>query len=160
MDPNQFLFKRISPLKKLSLVETLMPVELKSITKETIIRIIKEIGYRYPGTRDWVLNIPSENQVSNNWNSWITRFALMNGKLYVRLYLQYFNTDTEIPESYDKFFSKGDYRGSYTWDDRYSTPQTSYFTFSEGDKLRSLRLLLELYLKRKYKATFEKQEVA
>ena len=160
MDPNQFLFKRISPMKKLSLVETLMPVEMKSITKETIIRIIKEIGYRYPGTRDWTLNIPTEFQVSNNWNSWITRFALMNGKLYVRLYLQYSNTDTEIPESYDKFFSKGDYRGSYTWEDRYGNPQTSYFTFSEGDKLRCLRWFLELYLKRKYKAKFEKKEVA
>ena len=84
----------------------------------------------------------------------------MNGRLYVRLYLQYGLTDTEIPESYDKFFSKGDYRGSYTCEDRYGNPQTSYFTFSEGDKLRCLRWLLELYLKRKYKAKFEKKEVA
>ena len=147
-------------MKKLSLVENLTLVELKTITTDTIKRIIKTIGYRYPGKRDWVLNIPTEYQVSNNWNSWVTKLSLMNGKLYVMLYLQYSNTDTVIPESYDKFFYKGDYRGSFTWEDRQGNPQTSYFTYSESDKLRCLRWLLEFYLKKKYKAKFERKESA
>ena len=160
MNINQILFSRISPFKKLEMVDSLLPGELRAITQDTITKIIKEIGYRYPGTRDWVLNIPSEFQVSNSWNSWITRLALMNGKLYVRLYLQYGSTDTEIPESYGKFFSKGDYRGSYSWEDRYRNPQTSYFTYSESDKLRCLRWLLVLYLKKRYKEKFDKSEAA
>lgn len=157
-DLNTLLFKRISPIKKLDLIENSTSAELKTITIDTIKRIIKEIGYRYPGTRDWTLNIPNEFQVSNSWNSWINKLSLMNGKLYVMLYLQYSNTDCDIPESYDTFFSKGDYRGSHTWEDRHGNPQTSYFTYSESDKLRCLRWLCVFYLKKRYKERFEKSD--
>ena len=157
---NNILFSRVSPEKRLAFIETMTPSDLKAITPETVKRIIKAIGKRYVGSRDWTLNIPNQYMVGNNWNSWVTRLGIMNGKLYVMVYLQYGSTDTEIPESYDKFFAKGDYRGSYQWNDRYGNPQTCYFTYSESDKMRCLRWLLVLYLKIRYKDKFDKSEAA
>lgn len=68
-DINIELFKRTSPVRKIEIVNNLTQVELSSISKETILRIVKETGRRNSGTRNYELYIAPERRCGNNWNS-------------------------------------------------------------------------------------------
>ena len=150
MNINIELFKRYKPEKKVQIIMALTEDELLSITPATVTRIIKEGGTRLYRYRDKRLWIPDGFRTGNHWNSTFNAVELIKGKLFVSLYVQYSNTDTDTDATYNEFFSSGDYRGAIQYEDRYGNPHTDYYTYTPSDKARALRSLLLTYVQRKY----------
>lgn len=87
----------------------------------------------------------------NEWNSEFTGVDLLKGKLYVNLYVQYDNTDTEDCISHDEFMRDKDrFRGTIKTTDRYDNPQTYYYFYDNDDRARAIRSLLYEYVYRKH----------
>ena len=95
MNINIELFKRYKPDKKVQIIMELTEEELLAITPATVTRIIKEAGTRLYRSRDKRLWIPDQFRTGNHWNSTFNGVELIKGKLYVSLYVQYSNTDTD-----------------------------------------------------------------
>ena len=150
MNINIELFKRYKPDKKVQIIMELTEDELLNITPATIKRIIKEAGTRLYRSRDKRLWIPDRFRTGNHWNSTFNGIELIKGKLYVSLYVQYSNTDTDTGATYSDFFARGDYRGHICYEDRFGNPHTNYYTYSPGDKASALRSLLLTYVQHKY----------
>ncbi len=156
MNINIELFRRYKPDKKVQIIMELTEDELLAITPATVTRIIKEAGTRlYKSSRNKRLWIPDQFRTGNHWNSSFNGIELIKGKLYVSLYVQYSNTDTDTDATYNEFFSRGDYRGHICYEDRYGNPHTDYYTYSPSDKARALRSLLLTYVQRKYRHYYE-----
>ena len=158
MNINIELFKRYKPDRKNQLIMEMTENELLAITPSTVTRIIKEVGTRLYRSRDKRLWIPDQFRTGNHWISTFNGIELIKGKLYVSLYVQYSNTDTDRSETFSEFFSRGDYRGAIRYDDKYGNPHTDYYTYSPSDKARALRSLLLTYVQRKYKSYYEKKK--
>ena len=150
MNINIELFKRYKPDNKIKIINELTEDELLAINPATVTRIIKEAGTRLYKSRDKRLWIPDRFRTGNHWNSTFTGIELIKGKLYVSLYVQYSNTDTDTDATYSEFFSSGDYRGAICYEDRYGNPHTDYYTYTQSDKARVIRSLLLTYVQRKY----------
>lgn len=150
MDIEKFIFSRTAPSKKIEIVETLNQDELLSITPDTVRRILREVGSTQYKSRDKELCISRECRAGNDWNSEFTAIRSYKSKLYIDLYLQYGNTDTDISESFEKFFASGDYKGAITRSDSHGNPQTYYFTYTQADKADCVKSLLLQYLHLKY----------
>ena len=150
MNINIEIFKRYASGKKLRIIKGLSDQELLAISPETVTRIIKEEGTNFYKSRDKRLHITAKFKTGNNWDSTFTGVEIIKGKLYVSLYVQYSNTDTEVAEAYAKFFSMGEYRGFVHYEDQYGNSQTDYFTYSQSDKARAIKSLLLEYVQRKY----------
>ena len=71
---------------------------------------------------------------------------------------QEINTDTDTDATYNKFFSRGDYRGHICYEDRYGNPHTDYYTYTPSDKAKAIRSLLLTYVQRKYKSYYDKKK--
>ncbi len=151
MDINKIIFSRTAPKKKVEIVENLTLKELLSVNNDTIKRMVKETGSIYYKSRDKRLRLTSELSTGNNWNSYFEGISVIKNRLYVDLYLQYSNTDTNTCETFEKFFSKGEYRGSVVRGDQYGNDRHYYFTYSESDKARCIRRFFLQYLTIKYK---------
>ena len=149
MTINEYLFSNTPIQKKKEVVESLSIKELSSVNSDILKRIIKEVGNAIGNSSAKELKIPCEKRPGNDWNSWFEGIGYNNEKCYVILYVQYSNTDRTLIEDLDKFLSKGDYKGSFTWNDRYGNPQTSYFRYSEVQKLQCIQSVLMEYIERK-----------
>lgn len=149
---NTELFRRTSPVKKIEIVKNLTQVELSRTSEGTILRIVKEIGRRRKGTRDYEFYINPDRRKGNNWNSVIEGIWLYKGKLSVMVYIQFDNTDTSLIVSFNDFFKKDDFRGTVKRDDRYGNPQTYYYVYNEKDKTEVLRSFCLEYINTKYKS--------
>jgi len=148
MNINETIFSRRAPKKKLEVVKNLSDSELLSVSPDTIKRIVREVGSKKYKSRDKSLRI---SDAGNNWNSTFDGVETCKGNLYVELYLQYENTDTSTSENFEKFFCKGEYRGSVVRNDRYGNPRHYYFTYTEADKAECMRMVLLEYINSKYK---------
>ena len=155
MNINIELFKRYKPEKKTQIIMDLTEDELMAITPATVTRIIKETGTNFYKSRNKRLWISDRFRTGNHWNSTFNSVELIKEKLYVNLYVQYSNTDTDRSETFSEFFSKEDYRGAIRYDDKYGNPHTDYYTYSPSDKARALRSLLLTYVQRKYRHYYE-----
>lgn len=149
---NLELFKRYAPKRKLKIIESLTQDELLAITPATIIRMVREVGEPYyKSKRDKKLCVRRVIRKGNEWNSEFTGVDLLKGKLYVNLYVQYDNTDTEDCVSYSEFMGdKNRFRGTIKTTDRYDNPQTYYYFYDNDDRARAIRSLLYEYVYRKY----------
>lgn len=149
---NLELFKRYAPKRKLEIIESLSQEEILAITPATIIRMVREEGEsHYKSKRDKKLCVRRVIRKGNEWNSEFTGVDLLKGKLYVNLYVQYDNTDTEDCISYDEFMRDKDrFRGTIKTTDRYDNPQTYYYFYDNDDRARAIRSLLYEYVYRKY----------
>ena len=105
MNINIELFKRYKPENKIKIINELTEDELLAITPATMTRIIKEAGTKLYRSRDKRLWIPDRFRTGNHWNSTFNGIELIKGKLYVSLYVQYSNTDTDTDDTYSEFFS-------------------------------------------------------
>lgn len=153
-DINTELFKRYQPKKKLEIIESLTDNELLDIKESTVIRIVKEVGnFHYQSKRNKLLNIASERRQGNSWNSTFDGVDFYKGELYVELYLQYENTDTSTSEEWRRFFRHGNYEGQCRRDDRMGNLRTYYFTYSESQKVKCIKSILQEYVHRKYNLT-------
>lgn len=148
MNINETIFSRIAPKKKLEVVKNLSDSELLSVSPDTITRIVREVGSKKYKSRDKSLRI---SDVGNNWNSTFDGVETCKENLHVELYLQYENTDTSTSENFEKFFCKGEYRGSVVRNDRYGNPRHYYFTYTEADKAECMKMVLLEYINLKYK---------
>lgn len=149
---NTELFKRTSPVKKIEIVNNLAQDELRRVSEETILKIVKETGRRRKGTRDYEFYINPDRRKGNNWNSEVEGIWLYKGKLSVMVYVQFDDTDTSLIVPFNDFFKKGDFRGTIKRDDRYGNPQTHYYVYDEKDKAEVLRSFCLEYINTKYKS--------
>jgi len=149
---NTELFIRYAPKKKLEIIEKLTDDGLLAITPATLIRMVKETGEScYKSKRDKKLFVRRVIRKGNEWNSEFVGVDLLKGKLYVDLYIQYDNTDTEACITYDEFMrDKERFRGTIKSTDRYDNPQTYYYFYDNDDRARAIRSLLYEYIYRKY----------
>ena len=80
--------------------------------------------------------------------------------MFVNIYVQYSNTDTDRDEHYDTFFGIGQYNGHLTYTDMYDNPHTAYYTFSRSQKANAIKAILLTYVERKEAAKAKKKEEA
>lgn len=149
---NTEIFKRTSPVKKIEIIENLTQEELSRVLEKTIFRIVKEIGRRRKGSRDYEFYVNPDRRKGNNWNSVIEGVWLYKGKLSVMVYVQFDNTDTSLLVPFNDFFRKGDFKGTIKRDDRYGNPQTHYYVYDEKDKSEIIRSFCLEYVNTKYKS--------
>ncbi len=149
---NLELFKRYAPKKKLEIIESLTQQELLATTPITITRMVKEAGkLHYKSKRDKKLTVSRQRRTGNDWNSWFNGVDLIKNKLYVDLYIQYSNTDTDDCISYGEFMRDKDrFRGTIKTTDRYDNPQTYYYFYDNQDRARAIKSLLLEYVYTKY----------
>lgn len=152
MNINVDLFRRFQPEKKLEMINKMTQSELLSVSPETVKRIIKEAGTNRYKSRNKELKIARERRVGNNWNSDLESVELYKGKLYVGLYVQYGDceTDTTEIEEYAKFFKSGEYLGQIKGIDRCFNPKYYYFRYDSEAKAECMRSILLEYVNRKY----------
>ena len=166
MNLNQEIFTRKGAEKKTAIINAATEDDLMRVSKDTIIRIIKEVGSKvYMGmgkysSRDKSLYIPNDRWASNRWNAWVKGIDYRKGKLFVNIYVQYSNTDTDRDEHYDTFFGIGQYNGHLTYTDMYDNPHTAYYTFSRSHKANAIKAILLTYVERKEALKAKKKEEA
>lgn len=144
------LFKRYAPKTKLEIVKKLTPNELMYISPSTIERIVREEGERMYKSRNKRLYISRDRRRGNSWNSVVEAVELIKGNLYLDVYVQYENTDTNTYVPFTDFMKRGDFRGEIKGSDRCGNGRTYYYTYDEGDKQKVLRSILEQYIHDKY----------
>lgn len=154
---DNILFSRISPVKKLDLIDKLTPEDLLCVAPDTVKRIIKEVGRKIGKTRGKDLYISC---TGNLWNSEVEGLGYNSKGLFLYLYVQYSNTDRTIVENWENFFCKDQYVGSLEYTDRYGGTQTAHFIYDGSDKARIIRRLLMQYIHLKYKVKLLKNEAA
>ena len=151
---NQLIFSRITPQKKLDVIENINLSELCA-TPETIIRIVKEAGERIGKSRNKRLYISRNRQKGNHWNSTVVAVELLKGELYLDVYFQMDSTDTNLSIPFSTFFSKGEYRGKHIIANRYGDAEPHYFRYNEDDKKKVLKSILLEYVYTKYESKFK-----
>lgn len=119
IDVNIELFKRTTPVKKIEIIENLKQDELLGISKETILRIVKETGRRKTGSRNYEFYVHPNRRRGNDWNSIIEGIWLYKGKLSLITYIQLDDTDTSIIVPLNDFFKEETFRGSIKTEDFY-----------------------------------------
>ena len=147
---NQELFKRYSPKKKLGLINGLGQSELLATAPETIKRIAKETGRSIGKSRNKVLRISNDRRSGNNWNSDIEAVEFINDNLYLNIYFQMDNTDTNICEKYLNFFKGEEYHGKHYTTNKYGDTIPHYFTYNREDKAGVIKSILLEYVHTKY----------
>ena len=157
---DNILFSRISPVKKLDIVDNFTPAELLASAPDTVKRIIKEVGHKIGNTREKKLYISREFRTGNDWNSEVEGMGYNSKGLFLYIYAQYSNTDRTVIETWDKFFQKGQYVGRIEYTDVFDHRQTARFIYYDSEKARVIRRLLMQYLHLKYKDKLSKSEAA
>lgn len=150
-DINKKIFTRLSAKNKLAMVNALTDDELLRTSKQTILRIVKEVGDGKKGSKYKYLSLPKDfKECGNDWNSLVESIYVTKESLGLDFYIQYGNTDSGYSDTYEKFFGRADYRGHITDTDRFGHPQTYYFNYYSYHKARVIRTILLQYLHRKY----------
>lgn len=160
MNLNQEIFTRKGAEKKNAIINAATEDDLMRVSKETILRCIKEVGHKRYKSRDKELRIDNDKMAGNRWNAWVERVGTTKGRLWVGFYIQYSNTDTSDSEWWDAFMGYGDYRGSITYEDRYGNPHTDYYRFDRSDKAKVIRSILLTYVADKERMKAKKKEAA
>lgn len=152
IDVNTELFKRTAPVRKIGIIENLKQDELLGISKETIIRIVKEIGRRKTDSRNYEFYVTPERRRGNDWNSFIEGLWLYKGKLSLITYIQLDDTDTTVIVPLNDFFKEETFRGSIKTEDFYGNIQTEYFVYGKRAKAEVIRSFCLEYVNTKYKS--------
>lgn len=147
---NQELFKRYAPKKKLEIISNLTTAELLATTPDTIKRIAKKAGRSIGKSRDKVLRIDRDRQVGNNWNSDVEAIEYIKGNLYLNIYFQTDNTDTNICVKYEVFFKGDQYTGKHYTTNRHGDSVPHYFSYDRQDKSGVIKSILLEYIHTKY----------
>lgn len=158
IDVNIELFKRTTPVKKIEIIENLKQDELLGISKETIIRIVKEIGRRKTDSRNYEFYVTPERRRGNDWNSIIEGIWLYKGKLSLITYIQLDDTDTTVIVPLNDFFKEETFRGSIKTEDFYGNIQTEYFVYGKRAKAEVFRSFCLEYINTKYKSKLSNNE--
>ena len=158
IDVNTELFKRTAPVRKIGIIENLKQDELLGISKETIIRIVKEIGRRKTGSRNYEFYVTPERRRGNDWNSFIEGLWLYKGKLSLITYIQLDDTDTTVIVPLNDFFKEETFRGAIKTEDFYGNIQTEYFVYGKRAKAEVIRSFCLEYINTKYKSKLSNNE--
>lgn len=158
IDVNTELFKRTAPVRKIGIIENLKQDELLGISKETIIRIVKEIGRRKTDSRNYEFYVTPERRRGNDWNSSIEGLWLYKGKLSLITYIQLDDTDTTVIVPLNDFFKEETFRGSIKTEDFYGNIQTEYFVYGKRAKAEVIRSFCLEYVNTKYKSKLSNNE--
>lgn len=124
--------------------------ELLSISKETILRIVKETGRRLTDFRNYEFYVHPDRRKGNDWNSVIERIWLYKGKLSIITYIQVDAASIIVP-FYD-FFKEGTFKDSVRSEDIYGNIQNNYFVYGKSAKTEVIRSFCIEYINTKYKS--------
>lgn len=147
---NVELFKRYAPKKKLEIINSLTSSELLATTPATITKIIMEAGRNMFKSRNKRLYIESERQNGNDWNSKVVAVELIKGKVYLDVYFQYDNTDTNTDYPLSAFLGNGDCRVEFERSDCYGNERTYYAHYDKENKIGVIKSILLQYVFTKY----------
>jgi hypothetical protein len=89
--------------EKKSYIERMAPIELMSVNKSVIKSIVEKCD---KNGRMW---ISPKLRVGNHWNSLVEAVDLIDGNVYLIIYIQNTKTDTSTSEKFDTFFRSGKY---------------------------------------------------
>ena len=155
---NTELFRRTAPVKKMEIIKDMTQDELLSISKETILRIVKETGRRVTGSRNYEFYVHPGRRKGNDWNSIIEGIWLYKGKLSIITYIQ---VDDDAAASiivpFNDFFKEGAFRGSVRSEDFYGNIQTNYFGYGKRAKAEVIRSFCIEFIYIKYKSKFSEK---
>ena len=101
-------------------------------------------------SRNIVLRISNDRRIGNAWNSNIEAVEYVKGNLYLNIYFQMDNTDTNICEKYLNFFKGNEYHGKYYTTNIYGDSVPNYFTYNREDKAGVIKSILLEYVHTKY----------
>lgn len=149
---NVELFKRYAPKKKIEIINVLTDDEVMATTQATVLRIVKEAGSNRYKSRDKDLHIARRLREGNHWNSVMEAIGTFKKKLYLDLYVQYGDCDTDTTESvrFEEFFRQGEFRGTIKGSDYYGNTKYYYYIYDREDKVRCMRSILLQYVYSKY----------
>lgn len=150
VDINKELFRKFKVDVKLEIVNNLSNKELLNLSLNSITKIVKEVGRNFSTkpSHDKILRL---NPISGNrWNSDIYAIYYIKKKLSLGITIYLDNTDPNTDEWLTEFLKPGKYNGSYTYNDAYNHPHTTYYTYDEEDKARFMKAVCLTYLKVKY----------
>ena len=133
---NEFLFSsEVSDQRKLEVIKSLTPAQVRATTSKTILRILNECK---PKDYDR-LYIDGDRRVGNNWNSSIEFIYEHNGRPYLMFYVQNTSTDWSESVSYDTFNNSNGYRG-------YCDYLHTSFTYDQSEVVEVIRCILAEYV--------------
>ena len=144
---NDFIFSKTQPVIKLQKVNDLSDPYLLSLSKDTIIKIVKEIGINNGNYKTLYLG---ERRVSNQWNAWIKSVEIYKNKLFVNFYVQYSNTDTDTCDYMENFLHGSEYTGEIKGCDYRGNDRTYYFSYRKNHKALLIKNILLEYIHTKY----------
>lgn len=124
--------------------------ELLSISKETILRIVKETGRKLTDFRNYEFYVHPDRRKGNDWNSVIERIWLYKGKLSIITYIQVDAASIIVP--FNDFFKEGTFKGSVRSEDIYGNIQNNYFVYGKSAKTEVIRSFCIEYINTKYKS--------
>lgn len=135
----------------LKMVDDITREDVFSVNIDTIKKIIKDGGTKQylsvkEGRPFYQLSIPYDLVEGNKWNSTAEQVWMEKQSIYINLYVQYYNTDTNRCETWSKFFRKGEYCGEIPYCDKYGNSQTAYFVYDEWDKVRVIKSIIRAYV--------------
>lgn len=153
---NVEIFKRYKPETKLEIISKLTESELLDITKETVLRIIKEagVGRNEKQSRNKFKTLRLRNRVGNDWNSRVYGLENVKGdRVLLEVYLQGDDIDTTDYCDLTDFLSKRcdvvccanlheEFRNGYS----HTIPANYY----KEDRARVIREILNTYVHEKY----------
>lgn len=154
MDLNKELFRKLAPHNKLELLRQAKQSDFLNITFDTLERMVKEAGKRI-----------SENHVAkelyidrefahNDRNSRVESIyqGRKRGSLYMNIYLQGYDTDTNIQCEVTKFLSREEILGSFTEEYLHGGPCIIQAKYDAEDKARVIHAICLAYIHNKYAA--------
>ena len=136
---NERFKNEIEKIKSMSLDE------LFSIKSSYIKSLIEELGKNE-------MNINSKFREGNNWNSEVENIYILNGRVYVTLYVQNLSTDTSMSDLFDKFFIRGRYVSS-------NNRLDAKVVYNVEDKAECLKSILIQFAYHKYSDEARKSEI-
>lgn len=112
--------------EKKSYIESMTPSELMNVNKSVIKSIVEKCGN---DGRMWI-----RQRVGNNWNSLVEAVDVIDGNVYLIIYVQNTKTDTSTSEKFDTFFRSGKYYSC----DNYLKEAVGYSERAKAEVMRSI----------------------
>lgn len=146
-DINKELFRRTSPSTKMAMINNLSSSDFLMVSENTMRKVFRNMGH--------IKVIPikdkrNDEQIGNNWNSNINAISIERGKIFIYLYVQYYNTDTVIPVRFSNFMRKGDFVGNIQYSDIHGYQHIENYRYSESIKSKIVKAALEYYVHTKF----------
>lgn len=154
IDLNKEIFSKKSPKTRLELITKASESDIKSINKDTILRILKDVGEGdATKKRSRYKTFYLFNRVGNNWNSTIhSIFNAKGNSIQLNVYIQGEDTDMNIMFPLDDFINwNREMITCGSFNEKYSKGnQTIIARYSKFDRIEVIKYILKQYIIKKF----------